>query len=742
MASANPPTLVSASSSHRPASSVLLHLPAALLSQVCNYLPPRELLVTFARASKHVRALLTSDCFNFPSSEPVVLRSRELLLLSSLPLSSCLNQSPFYSRHFPVVVRVAAGDSMRRVLDSLDFFPGCRSLFVRAAGRHIVELSDADLYDLLHHPTTVACHDICVLGFDRAATKVRVESDQSTVDLRTARSRRRGSLLGFFTNLRSRRQPFDWANIRLPALTILRLLISSLSRYVGGAAFLTAHTGLRSLTINISLLMSVDELTAIFQDTAALPALMHLGLYDSMAEHPYNLAPLITALATVVVRDTGRPRAVEALLLGVPASPELFSAAALIPGLTSLRVSLVRAGWLRAWTKTPLLTTAWPLLKELDVDVWNTLMDEESPASDILPLVQSLCPASLEILHINPGERVRFDAAALSLLTSLHRLKTLEVTTFRGMANCIEWVDSALVTSFTAGCLSELRSLILPKVRLSAESVVAIASAAPELRKFKVFTDPTCHPAVMCAIVGGYCQHIEDLAILEEGIRVWSNVQATEVTAAYQSAIAAAGRGGGYRPFTQLHSFRVEMCWCTSASVWHALLSLLRWASHLQCVSRMNSNDPLVVTALTHLPSLNELGAACAWPRSFSACICQKHVRTGGYAYLACDDRVETEAIVAFSGMSKALHLTVSGKEGGAIPLRPGSRLLTAYCLSLPAEHQAVLRRWARDEFHADDHRLTAAEGGMVAYSHCHCTATVYSCYRTREELVPQISHY
>ena len=128
----------------------------------------------------------------------------------------------------------------------------------------------------------------------------------------------------------------------------------------------------------------------------------------------------------------------------------------------------------------------------------------------------------------------------------------------------------------------------------------------------------------MCAIVGGYCAHIKALKV--EDIHgsyhayhhVW-NVQAAEVMGAYHSATMASARGEGHQPFTQLTWMSVRLCSCTSPSVWHALLRLIRPARQLRCVDELSSSDPLSISALGYLPSLDTLSGESQWPASFAA---------------------------------------------------------------------------------------------------------------------------
>ena len=171
---------------------------------------------------------------------------------------------------------------------------------------------------------------------------------------------------------------------------------------------------------------------------------------------------------------------------------------------------------------------------------------------------------------------------------------------------------------------------------LSAESAVAIAAASPQLRTLDLFTaELSCHPAVVCAIVGGYCEHIESINVIHACTQTWSDIREQNVAKAYRSAVAAAGRSDAYQPFTQLRRLRVPLRWCTPPSMWHALLSLLRWAERVQCMSELASNDPLVVCALRYLPSLTSLSDSCRWPSSFATVMRRRSARTGQHRYLA-----------------------------------------------------------------------------------------------------------
>ena len=111
---------------------------------------------------------------------------------------------------------------------------------------------------------------------------------------------------------------------------------------------------------------------------------------------------------------------------------------------------------------------------------------------------------------------------------------------------------------------------------------------------------------------------------------------AADVAGAHQSAVVE--RADGNRPFTQLRRLYTTMCWCTPAAVWHALLSLLRWAVHLHHAESLSTNDPLTVAALDYLPSLTSLGADCLWPGSFATFMMSRSEQTDHYRYLASSE--------------------------------------------------------------------------------------------------------
>lgn len=228
--------------------------------------------------------------------------------------------------------------------------------------------------------------------------------------------------------------------------------------------------------------------------------------------------------------------------------------------------------------------------------------------------------------------------------------------------------------------------------------MAAIVSAVPHLRAFDMLCESTCHPAFSCAIVGCYCQHIEEVSVEDARHHEWKNAHTADITAAYQSAVAATGRGGGYRPFTQLCRLNVSMCCCTPPSVWHALLSLLRHAVYWHCAARLASNDPLAFLALSYLPSLTTLVGDCLWPLSFANFMQQPNEQNGRYRYLASHE-VSGEECVA---PAHIVELTDSAEVGQRfVRLRPDSDLFSAYSHSLRPIHWSAVARWAAGDFQA-----------------------------------------
>ena len=297
---------------------------------------------------------------------------------------------------------------------------------------------------------------------------------------------------------------------------------------------------------------------------------------------------------------------------------------------------------------------------------------------------------------------------------SLPQLRSLAISTgIRARQACADWTDAALFASFTPGCLSHILDIKLGSVKLRAEAVVAIASAAPHLASFSLENaEISCHPAVVCATIGGYCEHIHSLNVSDALRHTWGDVQAAEVIGAYRSAVAAARRSDGYRPFTQLSQLCMPMCWCTPPSVWHALLSLMRHASRVECVAKLASNDPLVVCALAHLPSINSLGGDCLWSRSFVKLMERQSEHAGRHHYLACPELAgrEEKDCVGDKIDFKLTWWAELAEGERAVALRPHRDFFTAYQRSLSADQQAVLARWAAGDFRPGDGLIRAVE--------------------------------
>ena len=533
-------------------------------------------------------------------------------------MSSCSSLSSFHCRvlstcHLRVDISSNARD-VQRALDSLDRFPTCGAFDLQGAGW--TNLTDCQLHALLHLSAVMSCSSLSVHGFARCGEdKLLVDGEPLQAEVRVTRSKRK-----YNADLRKHKL-FDWADVHLPAVTHLRLTLHGYPDYIGGAAFITAHLALLELQVSTAV-VSVEQLTAIFHDSAALPQLTRFGLYRSeyaRAEQAYDPTPLLTALATTAVGTTGGPRPVEWLSLdiNVDASSRLFAAAALLPSLVRLHLSRAGSRWLRQWTSTPAMMTAFPLLQQFIVDDSDrdyraaaVVAPFVATATDILSLLQTMAARPLHVLSIRTGVLVPFDATAMAQLARCHQLRELDLSIGKhDRTSWMDWRDAALFAPLVpAGCLSCLLSLKLHNVKVSAETVAAIASAAPQLRVFSVRNAKvSCRHAVLCAIVGGYCEHIEELRIEDNQSHTWSDVQAADVMAAYQSAVAAAGRRSDYLPFLRLRHLFLWMYSSTSSSVWHAVLRLMSRAARLHSVVHLTGHDPLVVCALSHLPSLTAL---------------------------------------------------------------------------------------------------------------------------------------
>ena len=429
--------------------------------------------------------------------------------------------------------------------------------------------------------------------------------------------RKRDCIVDFF----SREKQFNWARIRLPSVTRLRLDIYSDPFYTGGAAFITAHHALLELDVS-TMIVFVSELTRIFLDHSSLPHLTRFGLHDHECfvrrkRVVHDLTPLLTALATTAVGGSGKPRPIERLKLDIGTGNEVFTAAALFQGLIGLQLTQAKGDWLEWWTRTAELSGAFSQLQECVVHPhYSERAHRSSRAAvgrDLQLFLQLMTARPLQQLNIRFGEHVVFGMEAMHELAQFKQLREFDCDFFgwTGADTRMEWTDPALFSSLVPNCLPCLRSIVLQAVSLSAESVVAIASAAPQLRVLNLsFTTLTCHPAIICAILGGYCSEVVELVIdearwSEDGhVRARRDAEAADVVRAYQSAVAGAGRGEDFKPFVQLRQLHIVMCSCTPPSMWHALLSLLRCAVHLRCLCGLSSNDSLSISALGYLPTL------------------------------------------------------------------------------------------------------------------------------------------
>ena len=537
-----------------PACFTLSALPAAILQHVCSFLSPRQLLVTLARTATSTRDLLTAGCFSRHSLE---LGPRPLSLLSAFHPSSSLTLWPLHGRvltecKLSMGVNSECG-SMQAALDSLDHFPACRTLSIRGSYPP-TELSDPQLYALLHHPATLSCDELHLRNLERPrAEQVVVYERQMRADVRFVRSKRTRDDEPVFS-LFSQKRDFDWGNVRLPSVTRLSLDLCGKPLYTGGAAFLTAHTALSELEISMSL-VPVGDLTAVFLDAGALPHLARFTLHDNDRPITWmasvcNVDPLLTALATTVVGASGKPRAMERLSLQLCASTDVIAATARMPHLTSLNVMVKQTspGWLEHWTATEEMCSAFPLLQECVVHSFGQPLN--GAARDMLPFFQAMACRPLQLLDIRTAEPIVFDAAAMVQLARCHRLRELSIASVFDDALYMDWTDPALFTGFSSGCFSHLRTLKLEGLKLSAEVAIATASAARQLRTFSVSSVvPSCHPAVICVIVGAYCEEVEEVSIgdKEHHTDAWRDAQAADIVAAYQTAVAAAGRGDQYR---------------------------------------------------------------------------------------------------------------------------------------------------------------------------------------------------
>ena len=344
----------------------------------------------------------------------------------------------------------------------------------------------------------------------------------------------------------------------------------------------------------------------------------------------------------------------------------------------------------------------------------------ESATQDVLPFIQSVANRPLQHLDIITGERVTFDAIAMAVLARFGSLRHLSIA-FRKdqywtQEEWMDWRSPELFAAFSAGCLPFLSDLTLQHLQLSAESVAAIAHAAPRLHTFSLkWSGLSRHPAVACAVLGGYCEDIAKVTIDVSWCHCWDYVSAADITAAYQSAVKAVGRSTKYKPFTQLRHLHMLMCWCTPPLVWHALLSLRKSAARLHSVARLTSNDPLTISALSYLPSLRSLSSDCLWPLSFATFMERRYRRSELYRYLATEEVVGRPYTGQLEG-GPVFELTNQSKGAGLILLQPLSKLLAAYRQSLCKSKRALLARWAKGKYGEGDDWLRGTSHSM--YDH------------------------
>ena len=122
------PSSSAVASRTRPSGLVLL--PAVILSHVCSFLSPRELLVTLSRTATATRALLRPACF---SAHSIKLNSDDCHALRELNRSSRAALRSFHSRVLSDCRLILCVDydlaiSIPQLLAALDCFPTCTLL--------------------------------------------------------------------------------------------------------------------------------------------------------------------------------------------------------------------------------------------------------------------------------------------------------------------------------------------------------------------------------------------------------------------------------------------------------------------------------------------------------------------------------------------------------------------------------------------------------------------------------------
>ena len=369
------------------------------------------LLVSFAQTAKSTRALLTPACF---SHCDLALDTYDVPLIPSCPSEALKSFHSRVLRDSRLTICWGPGLDVQQVLHVLDFFPTCRSLNLSGFGDDR-PLTDPDLHSLLRHPTISTRDELILFCFTRhKAEDVSIDGERSQVDARATRGKRkRDSTLA----VSSRKRPFDLADIRLPALTSFDFRVLGRPLYNGGAAFLTAHTALTELNMS-TVLVSIDELAAVFEDPAALPLLSRFGLYDHRSKRErvvYDLSLLLTALAATVVTTSGKVRPMKWLNLHPLTTNNVFGIALLMRGLTHLHVQQAMAGWLQEWMTgmQKVLSPAFPDMQQCSV---HTSADARAAATDMSSFLHSVAAGQLELLDITTGGGVTCDTASMSQL--------------------------------------------------------------------------------------------------------------------------------------------------------------------------------------------------------------------------------------------------------------------------------------------------------------------------------------
>ena len=404
-------------------------------------------------------------------------------------------------------------------------------------------MSDTELSALLHHPTVVGYTDLRLQQLHRdGAELVPVDSEQSQVVERQSRTKRkRGDPAA--TSKRRQKRPFSWADIRLPAATQLEFFRNGHPRYIGGAAFLSAHPALTSLD-TFTMLLSTSEYVAILQHSAVLPNLTRLA-FQAAYQHPEPVSAmtaLTTALGTAVVGRQGRPRPITYLSLWL-CDMSVFAAASRLSELTELVIAL------EEWADARDVTAALPHLQQLRVCRADRLTHGTHHAAsraalaavDMLPFLQAFARSPLQVLDFGTRESVDFSAAAVAQLAQFDQLRELSInveTTYPiGSSGFMDWSDAALFASFSAGCLPGLRSVTLYEIKLFCRDSSCPGLCRPPAAAHRLARGadvPPCHPlrpARSCVERGAGVRHHWCIPCGCGGCRAWQHVQAVHACA-------------------------------------------------------------------------------------------------------------------------------------------------------------------------------------------------------------------